>query len=385
MEAETANYWRFRHDKFRRGRPELLLEIKRTNTPNSKEVKQTKSNDRKADVAAPSSPAVASSSSEEVQVLKKRIEEMTKNIDNLTAMVQKVTLKQTQTDEVQQQQQVQLQQMPRPPQHYAPSVQLQDSVMVGKKRKTTIPPTRLLQEEDDDDVVLRPDVTPSIGWINDVPLAASQATLEAAAAIAPPVTLPDPMPSSSLRLSSLSTTSSADSEFVDKLFTAFADEDMFAAEDETMDTTTKSSSEVSDASVSLRLLGEIEKEDEASKNRPDPELMQRLSDALMLLPKEIQEMIVNRLIESITSTELPVLSVAHAAKTEDDDKEATEDVDDESMEVVSVQTKDEKTSAPLPLAAATLAALLHHYSAQVAVKHGGKNVAKSIPVIPVHA
>jgi hypothetical protein len=29
LEAETANYWRFRHEKFQKGKPELLIEIKR--------------------------------------------------------------------------------------------------------------------------------------------------------------------------------------------------------------------------------------------------------------------------------------------------------------------------------------------------------------------
>ena len=31
LEAETANYWRFRHEYFQRGRPDLLSEIKRLN------------------------------------------------------------------------------------------------------------------------------------------------------------------------------------------------------------------------------------------------------------------------------------------------------------------------------------------------------------------
>merc|ERR1712038_275487 len=38
-------------------------------------------------------------------------------------------------------------------------------------------------------------------------------------------------------------------------------------------------------------------------NAPDPELMAKLSDALAVLPKEIQEMLVNRLISTITSSD----------------------------------------------------------------------------------
>merc|ERR1719428_1514417 len=40
---------------------------------------------------------------------------------------------------------------------------------------------------------------------------------------------------------------------------------------------------------------------EGTKERPSAELMNRLSDALSLLPREIQELIVDRLIQAITS------------------------------------------------------------------------------------
>merc|ERR1711935_1018899 len=41
--------------------------------------------------------------------------------------------------------------------------------------------------------------------------------------------------------------------------------------------------------------------DDATQQRPRAELMNRLSDALSLLPREIQELIVDRLIQAITS------------------------------------------------------------------------------------
>ena len=127
-----------------------------------------------------------------------------------------------------------------------------------------------------------------------------------------------------------------DSEFVDTLFTAFA-------EDET-------------------LLDEAMQEND---NRPYPELMQRLSDALMLLPRETQEMIVDKLIAAITSTE-PVAALVKESPAK-------------PVEPRQTETKD----VSMPLAAATLAALLHHYTSQVSEKKP-KDV-KTIPVIPVHA
>ena len=66
-----------------------------------------------------------------------------------------------------------------------------------------------------------------------------------------------------------------DDAFVEELFQAFHDE----AAEPLPDATTSS---------------------EPPSNRPDPQLMQKLSDCLEMLPKPIQEMIVNRLIEAIT-------------------------------------------------------------------------------------
>mmetsp|Transcript_36207 Transcript_36207/g.55605 ORF Transcript_36207/g.55605 Transcript_36207/m.55605 type:complete len:457 (-) Transcript_36207:1043-2413(-) len=69
-EAESK-YWRFRHDKFRRGRPDLLTEIKKANqqdTPDKQEVDALKT---------------------EVKELKTKISSMSKDIEKLTAMVEK--------------------------------------------------------------------------------------------------------------------------------------------------------------------------------------------------------------------------------------------------------------------------------------------------------
>ena len=89
LEAETANFWRFRHDKFQRGKPEWLSEIKRSvgaqNILNPTDIKPKPMLQKVEDTTGLKS---------EVTVLKKRIEAMTKNIDELTSLVQKVTLKQ---------------------------------------------------------------------------------------------------------------------------------------------------------------------------------------------------------------------------------------------------------------------------------------------------
>jgi hypothetical protein len=104
-------------------------------------------------------------------------------------------------------------------------------------------------------------------------------------------------------------------------------------------------------------------------------MMQRLGDALMLLPRDIQEMIVDRLIAAITCTDSlkppypPALPIPAPVQ----------------VPVPPTPTPEEKQQdVPMPLAAATLAALLHHYSSQIQGKKT-QSMEKSIPVIPVHA
>jgi hypothetical protein len=107
----------------------------------------------------------------------------------------------------------------------------------------------------------------------------------------------------------------SDDAFLDQLFLSFQDEgaSSVAIPDDTFSEEVTSSSPPDNS------------------NRPDPVLMKKLGDALELLPKVIQEMIINRLIHAIT----------------------------------------EGLDEPMP----TLASLLHE----------GKKLQKAIPVIPVHA
>ena len=146
---------------------------------------------------------------------------------------------------------------------------------------------------------------------------------------------------------------STDTEFVDKLFTQFGDDDVEF----------------------------LDLDDPTPDNRPDPELMQRLSDALMVLPKEIQEMIVERLIQSITS---PDFEKKVVLKATEEPKQPTPAVP------VEMDTEKQQREVAVPLAAATLAALLQHLCQQM--PEGGSSqkvpttkISKILPVVPVHA
>lgn len=318
LEAETANFWRFRHEKFVRGKPELLIDIKRSNGHQTTTTKPS--------VVQPVvvKSEEAASLKTEVTTLKKRIEAMTKNIDDLTSMVQKVSLKQK-----------------------------DEEPEVGTKRKKIV---------SDDQV--RPDASPSSMELDD--LASEVASF-------PP--LPPPLVGVSRENSDASKLT--DDDFVDHLFTAFGEEDNMEG-----------------------LLDEIPPppptplpaEDE---NAPDPQLMKKLSDALKLLPKEMQEMIVDRLVANIVGTDSMERNVKAASALTDVTKPNKVMVGGKVApnQVPPSPALDARPAPaqmlPMPLAAATLAALLSQYSEAVNKNKATKTVMqqeKSLPpVIPIHA
>merc|ERR550539_1122963 len=131
----------------------------------------------------------------------------------------------------------------------------------------------------------------------------------------------------------------------------------------------------------------------SNPDAPDPKLMNKLSDALTVLPKDMQELLVNRLIATITSSE--------ALKAHLDSVSAGNGSGNSTISATDSNSKPQNNnntilpSGPspaiennpevaLPLAAATLAALMTQFSAAIknksCVAHN-----KSLPVIPIHA
>lgn len=307
LEAETANYWRFRHENFRKGRPDLLTEIKRMNGQKTVEKKEEKLPDNKVVNA-------------EVAALKKRIDEMSKNIDALAAMVAKVNIKQ----EVQESAEV--------------------STSIGSKRKKADPETVISS--------IKPDEMMSNVEIEDY------ASLPLPDPI--PLSNPDAMVTSSVPepLTGRETSDGgvSDTDFVNQLFTAFEDDD--------------------DGLLQLESDPYVTEEISSIPN-PDPELMRRLGDALAALPRGVQELIVDRLIKAITSTDFMESCVQQAAKVEDVDIVPQTDMGNAG------NTANNLVHAA-PLAAATFATLLHHYTNQVQGKNV-KSISKTLPIIPAHA
>lgn len=316
LEAETANYWRFRHEKFQRGKPELLGEIKRMNGQKQQQKKETPESPTSAQLPTPIVPPVAetenSALKSEVSNLKQRIEAMTRNIDELTSMVQKVTLATCPPTEL----------------------QINDNNKRTKLEDTVIPDDSLSAPM----LVLdTPETSPG----------ETSSSMDLDAFPLPP-SIPSPMPLGDR--TSTSSTELSDEGFVDQLFTAFKTEDYVEFYD-------------SDT------MPDVKPDNDKESNRPRPELMNRLSDALSALPRDIQELIVDRLIQAITSPK--EIQEKIAAVTQKDEIKSTLQV---------APTKDPKQIANLQLAAATLAALLSQCSGETKQQSHTKAL-----LIPVHA
>jgi hypothetical protein len=288
---------------------------------------------------------------QEVLNLRKKIEEMTKNIDQLTLIVQKVSLKQEEQEKIVDERFHEVADLKRKKMG-GPSGASPDAVVSasysglyqrGLTNNPSIPDEMVSNIEMDlDDLG-----APNSSYSSDQLILSRETS---------------------------NTSEITDAEFVNQLFTTFNDDQ---SDDElpfSLDSSILSSDPV--------LMPPIEPVRAIiNDNRPDPELMQRLGDALMLLPRETQEMIINRLIKAITSTD----GLDNAIT------DTMECVEKTNSAAVVVEDKLPMTPEPVseatvstPLAAATFAALMRHYSQHM---HGKcqKNVPKSIPVIPVHA
>jgi hypothetical protein len=461
LEAETANYWRFRHDKFRRGHSEWLSEIKRMNgaktvgtssgngngnTSKTTTTTSTNNNNNTTNSNVDKEHALKT----EVYTLKQRIEDMTKNIDHLSNMVQQVSLQSKQ----QHRQEVVPNMVPSSTSPQQQQVQVLLSDVLGSKRKKmdledpAMPPMPdravslnninmiLSSDSSNDTANFMMDImdTNDNNVIND-----DDDTMDLL--LAPP-SIPSPMRIGSsgvgvglghTHTSTTTTTTTtnqretsacselSDQGFVDQLFTAFKTEDFeFDEMEQNVDAVPPSSSTCSNPTKDNNNNVNV------NVNRPDPALMERLSEALAMLPRDIQELIVDRLIQAITSPK-QIQDYIQAAQLVKQAVSAVANAGGGSVGVIkptvspliesscttttttlaiplvpttattraaaaAIATAAAEPQMSMPLAAATLAALLSQYGVQQQqqknnVPSGKTNNAanKSLPVIPVHA
>lgn len=239
----------------------------------------------------------------EVQELKQRIASMTKNIDDLTSMVQNISVKDEEA----------------PFEQAAP----------GQKRK------KIKAEITD-----TPMIDPFPALLSGEPI------------------LPDV--ASSSEVMSAPASSVSDDAFVDDLF------DVFASEDGEL----LSMSSLEDVPASST-------NSDTNPNKPDPELMKRIEDSLSTIPKDMHEMVADRLIDAINNTQ-PIAKCAGGIIS----NEGTKKVDDRQ------ELKDNAVS--LPVAVATLRTILAGYGVSIECSRQVKDqpsggFSKSLPVVPMHA
>jgi hypothetical protein len=313
-----SKYWRFRHEKFLRGRPDLLGDIRKANStesPDKQEVDALKY---------------------EVKVLKSRMAEMALDMERLASMVKEM---------------MSIQQ--------AGELDLYTTETGSKKRKvqSTAPsPVKSSIQHVPSIVPLHVSSLPDPSSINDSDLLIGDDVMDYDREYVPgsitPLVQND-------RFESLGTINSVDQDLLD-LFK----EEIEQQDDDEDDFDLSESNEAipsPDMTSSLDKQGILKKS--AKLMPPDPQLVQKLHDSLVALPEPMQEVFVERLVATISDPEAfknQVSAVTALAAA------AAEEAKRRIVESKVVQDENAANIAPdvaLPLAAATLGAFLTQYSA----------------------
>ena len=379
LEAETANYWRFRHEKFIRGKPELLTDIRRHNSQSSAE------KDKASESTQPRKEVTSLKS--EVDVLKDRIADMSKNIDDLTKLVQTMAVAEVKPQVMD----VAMDSTCVEHDHLGLGLGLG----VGKKRKKDTRPEPVLSSTMVVDEVKSEDISSLSGKNNTNVMNFTPGSI---------------FPSSALssRQDSAGTTLT-DEAFVDDLLITFEDDkDIFAdtiLSEELPDIIPEpafvtAQSTIADTPLPLPFPNSTSESDSTDSNsnsnnnssnnycncnnKPDSALMKKLSDALSILPHSLQEMLVNRLVAIITSSDAMEKHI-DAISSLSSDQNVVGDKKDEVEKTPVAALPDPTSELALPLAAATLSALITQVSSINMKKKKEEFVHRSLPVIPMHA
>jgi len=269
----------------------------------------------------------------EVNVLKDRIAQMTDNIDQLTSLVQNITMKDS-IVKVEEQ---------------TPQDTMEERVPLGNKRKKSNAPVAIVAD--------------CVSSSSSIPDKSEMDGVEFTPGAMFPLELPTRQESLGSNIS--------DEAFVDELFNAFGDSEMAGCLPDPISSL--------DTLPSTPLPPTLptpawEKDMPPHPNAPDQQLMSKLSTALAVLPKDVQEMLVNKLISTITSSD--ALTSHLEAVT------SSCAVEGKKTDVIS-PFGDHDPSISIPLAAATLTAIISQYSE--VMKNKACRASTSLPVIPIHA
>lgn len=293
---------------------------------------------------------------EEMQALKQRIASMTQNIDELTDLVKKVSVKED--DEPHQ---GALTAMISP----GAATKVEPCGPGGNKRK------KMDNSADMKDLPIMPDWNPSYSDLNLAGVTEDALLLGG-----------DPLPdlaTSGGTSPAVSTPPPPDEDaFMDDLFEAFANEgDAIGLDDE-------------EATAA--------EDDGDNTNKPDPQLMKRIEDSLSTIPRDMHELVANKLIDAISDTRPIVAKSASSffpSVVEETGKvDRSISMDEDTAPKAAVKEASSSTpSIPLPVAVSALKTILSEYGISVECRRASSckgdidttSFTKSLPVVPMHA
>lgn len=342
-----SKYWRFRHEKFQRGRPDLLGEIRKAN--------QTESPDKQEVDALKN----------EVKDLRARMANMATDIDKLTALVKNMMV-------VQQKQEANTQYGPEPTNKKRKVVPMPAAVPSSSVKVEAVAPIIPLH------VSSLPDpseATDADLFVEEMPTMTTEATPFAVGSMTP-LSQVD-------RFESLGSMNSVDEDLLDLFKDEISMGNDFALSDKTVlpDVPTSMAKPVVAKPT-------VEKPKLALVSPPkaaDPEMVEKLNRTLASLPQPMQELFVERLVATIADPEAfknhveAVTALAHAAAEEA--KKRVTDAQTSGAATDEIVSNEGASSVALPLAAATLGAFLSQYSS--AMKARGPVKGKRPSIVPM--
>lgn len=309
-----SKYWKFRHEKFQRGRPDLLCEIRKSNHTEAAE---------KQEVDALKT---------EVKELKAKLANMSNDMEKLASLVGNMMKTQT---------------VP-PKDGY-----IQDGT--SKKRRVMpvvvgapVIPTQVKSEVVKETILQPLPVTslPDASTACDSDLYDESNCVKPSESSIPALPAPTKLASKEESVTSLT---SVDEEILTSLFALEPDDENFIA---------TGPSDVPDLAVSLPPSSSLK---QPSSSEPDTKLLKKMRESLSRLPKNLQELFVERLVAAITNPEAfenqveAVSALASAAAEEAKNR----------LESLGGEANIENNEQSVELATAVLASFLSRYGASL--------------------
>jgi hypothetical protein len=313
-----SKYWKFRHEKFQRGRPDLLSEIRKSN--------HTEAADKQEVDALKC----------EVKELKSKLFNMTHDMEKLASLVGNM---------------MKNQQLQQKDQYVQDGTSKKRRVMPVPATASVVVPTQVKSSVLNETILQPLPVTslPDASTARDSDLYDDSTSISLKLTESSTPALPAPTKLAS-REESVTSLTSVDEEILTSLFA------LEPTDDENFITT--GPSEVPDLTVSLLPSDLLKKQ---CAGEPDAKLLKKMRESLSKLPKNLQELFVERLVAAITNPEafqnqVDAVSALASAAAEEAKKR---------LESLGGEANIENSEQSVELATAVLASFLSRYGASM--------------------